>query len=194
MKFKIGKKGGGLSESLSGAAAARRADALGFPAMSPLVRLGKRLVRWAERVLDAVHRPLERISPKLLPIVGVCALTTIAVSALSIILLPILFPSRDAISFLEERVAALDAPKVEKPKAEAGGHGPEKTKQDEGDGHGESNPKKKAASSGQGDAKSKTKEDGSDHAAAAKKETTTAAAKSAPAAKSGGAKKSSAAH
>jgi hypothetical protein len=130
----------------------------------------------------------------LLPILGVCALTTIGVSALSIIVLPILFPARDAISFLEERVSALDAPKVEKPKAESSGQAAEKPKKDDDDGHGEAKPKKRDASSGHGDAKPKTKTDSSGHAAAGKNETTTATVKHAPAAKSGAAKKSSAGH
>lgn len=202
LKFKIGKKGAGGELSAPSAPATRMPDALApgaapsalaLPALSPAVRLGKRVIRVVEAALDAVHRPLARISPNLLPVIGVCALTTIGVSALSIIALPILFPSRDAISYLDERIAALDAPKVEKPRPEAGGHGAEKPTKEAGGGHGDAKTRKKDEGDGHGEAKPKKKEGGSGHAAAAKSESKSATAKAAPAAKPGGAKKADAA-
>jgi hypothetical protein len=198
LKFTIGKKGvGGLAPAtpaMSGrvtdtAQSGAAPSTLDLPALSPAVRLGKRVIRVVEAALDAVHRPLARISPNLLPVIGVCALTTIGVSTLSIVALPILFPSRDAISYLDERIAALDAPKVEKPKPDASEHGAEKPKKDAADGHGDGKAKPKTEGDGHGESKPKKKE-GDGHGTAAKSTTP----KSATSVKSGGAKKADAGH
>jgi hypothetical protein len=41
---------------------------------------------------------------------GWVAATTLIVSILAILLMPVLFPHRDAITFLQEKVARLDSP------------------------------------------------------------------------------------
>jgi hypothetical protein len=79
-------------------------------AAPPVTPLSKRLYRAIDRALDALNRPFAGLSNSQRALVGWVALTTLIVSILAIILMPIVLPHRDAITFLEEKRAQLDMP------------------------------------------------------------------------------------
>ncbi|MBI5864341.1 MAG: hypothetical protein HZB38_07525 [Planctomycetes bacterium] len=124
------------------------------PAIGPVLRLCKAVVRAVEFGLDYVHRPIAARVPAALPLLGTLSLTTIAVSVAAMIGLPILLPARDAITYLDERVTALSEPPppdaVETEPAKGEGHGEGAAKQAES-----KPPEKKAAAHGEKPKKSK---------------------------------------
>jgi hypothetical protein len=82
----------------------------GLSAAPPVTPLSKRLYRAIDRALDALNRPFAGLSNTQRALVGWVALTTLIVSILAIILMPIVLPHHDAITFLEEKRAQLDMP------------------------------------------------------------------------------------
>jgi hypothetical protein len=96
-----------------------------IPIPSIPVTLGwKRAYRVVDAGLELVNAPLARLKPGARNLIGWLALATIGVSLLSAFLLPLLMPRRDAITFLEERLAAMEARKHAPPaEGEGAGHG-----------------------------------------------------------------------
>lgn len=72
--------------------------------------LGQRLYNFIHEWLDRINRPFGELSAATRTNLGYIALTTIVVSVLVIYLMPIVYPNRDAIQFVQERRAALDQP------------------------------------------------------------------------------------
>ena len=86
------------------------------PIARPVAPLGKRLSRAVDNGLDTINQPFERIDRRTRTLVGYVAATTLAISILATILMPLVMPHRDAIVFLQEKRAALNSPPpVEKP-------------------------------------------------------------------------------
>lgn len=86
------------------------------PATQPPTLRGKRLYRTVDEGLDTLNRPFDQMGERTRMLVGRVALTTLIVSILAMILMPLILPHRDAVLFLQEKRAALDAPApVEKP-------------------------------------------------------------------------------
>ena len=86
------------------------------PLPRPVVPLGKRLSRAVDNGLDTINQPFERMDRRTRTLVGCVAATTLAMSILAMILMPLVMPHRDAIVFLQEKKAALSSPPpVEKP-------------------------------------------------------------------------------
>lgn len=81
----------------------------------PVTSLGKRIYRAVDQGLDTINRPFEWMEERTRTLVGWVALTTLIVSFLAVVLMPLILPHRDAIVFLEEKLVKLDAP----PPAEA---------------------------------------------------------------------------
>lgn len=109
-RFKIGKP-----SSQEGVAEYRppegrgSAQAVGIAAR-PVTPPAKRVYRALDRALDRVNRPFERVGTGVRALVGWVALVTLMVSILAIVLMPLVLPHRDAIVFLQEKRAQLDAP------------------------------------------------------------------------------------
>ena len=80
------------------------------PLPRPVVPLGKRLSRAVDNGLDTINQPFERIDGRKRTLLGCVAATTLVISILAMILMPLLMPHRDAIVFLQEKKAALNAP------------------------------------------------------------------------------------
>ena len=75
-----------------------------------MMSLSKRIYRALDQALDRVNRPFERLGTGVRALVGWVALATLIVSILAIVLMPLVLPHRDAIVFLQEKRAQLDAP------------------------------------------------------------------------------------
>jgi hypothetical protein len=109
-RFKIGKP-----SSQEGVAEYRppegrgSAQAVGVAAR-PVTPPAKRVYRALDQALDRVNRPFERVGTGVRALVGWVALATLIVSILAIVLMPLVLPHRDAIVFLQEKRAQLDAP------------------------------------------------------------------------------------
>jgi hypothetical protein len=80
------------------------------PIARPVVPLGKRISRAVDNGLDTINQPFERIDRRTRTLVGCVAATTLVISILAMILMPLLMPHRDAIVFLQEKKAALKSP------------------------------------------------------------------------------------
>ena len=127
-RFKIPPKGAAGAEAPAPAGAV--ADAGGTPnapaetaASGPIVipklGIGKRVYRALDWVLATINRPFSFLPAGLRMIIGGFALTTIAVNGAWMVLQPMLFPPRDAVTYLQERRALLDHP----PETADAGHG-----------------------------------------------------------------------
>lgn len=93
-----------------------------LPELTPQVTWDRRLYRVMDVALDGFHWPFRWLSPKLKELIGWCAVATLVVAVLAALLLPILFPRRDAVDFLQDRVRAMHAP-AEPAEADAKGGG-----------------------------------------------------------------------
>ncbi|MBU0616106.1 MAG: hypothetical protein KKI02_00145 [Planctomycetes bacterium] len=112
-RFQIGKKPAEKNTPRSQPPDERRRAVL---ATQPLTLRGKRLYRTVDEGLDTLNRPFDQLGERTRTLVGYVALTTLIVSILAMILIPLILPHRDAVLFLQERRAALDvAPPVEEP-------------------------------------------------------------------------------
>jgi hypothetical protein len=76
----------------------------------PTVTLGKRAYRLLDAVLTWLNRPFGWVPPGIRGALGVFGLTTLAVFLLALIIKPILMPSTDAFTFLEECLAKAQSP------------------------------------------------------------------------------------
>jgi hypothetical protein len=106
LRFQVGKK------AVKERAAAchppdQRREAL--RAIQPTTPLARRAFRLVDRVLDTINRPFERMGERTRSLAGYIALTTVLVSILAMILMPLILPHRSAVTFLLEKRAALDA-------------------------------------------------------------------------------------
>jgi hypothetical protein len=110
LRFKIGKKTTKPKAAASPPPAAPRKRKELPPAIQPTTSWGKRLFRVADEALDKVNRPFERMQERTKALVGCAALTTLIVSVLAMVAMPLILPHRDATMFLQEKRAALDAP------------------------------------------------------------------------------------
>jgi hypothetical protein len=117
LRFEIGKKSAkeraAASAEPAKPAKADRLDRLhkqkeAVRAIQPVTPWGKRLFRLADQGLDTINRPFERVGDRARNLVGYAALTTVIVSLLAMILMPLIMPHRDAIMFLQEKRAALE--------------------------------------------------------------------------------------
>lgn len=82
--------------------------------LNPRVTIGKRVYRLFDGVLEALNRPFQRLSGGLRGAVGIASVTTIIISLGTSAALPVIWPHRDAIAFLEEKRRELDDPKPKK--------------------------------------------------------------------------------
>ncbi len=98
----------------------------------PTTRVWKRIYRVSDALMDAVNFPLSWASESMRAAIGYAALASIVVSSAWLLLTPIVLPQRDAITYLQERRAALDAP----PPEEDGHGGQPADAHGGGDGHG----------------------------------------------------------
>jgi len=85
----------------------------------PRTPTAKRLSRGVERALDALNRPLAWMPPQWRALTGWLSLATLLVSTLALVLLPVVFPHRDALTFLHEKRVALQARSAQPPAAPA---------------------------------------------------------------------------
>lgn len=76
----------------------------------PTAPMVKRFYRAVDRVLDALNRPFGSLGERGRVLVGWVALTTLIVSILVAVLMPLILPHRDAVAFLQEKRARLDPP------------------------------------------------------------------------------------
>jgi hypothetical protein len=104
-RFKIGSTAARRDSESSGTEDA--ADAGETPAR-PATPLSRRAYRAADAVLDLLNRPFFWLNGGVRNLVGSLALTTIAVALSAWLLLPLLVPNRDAVSFLAEKRAAMN--------------------------------------------------------------------------------------
>lgn len=106
-RFKIGKR-----SSEEGVAEYRPPDERGDAraGAQPVASRSKRVYRALDRALDRINRPFERLGDGQRALVGWVALVTLIVSVLAMALMPLVLPHRDAIVFLQEKRAQLDAP------------------------------------------------------------------------------------
>lgn len=112
-RFRIGENADGEAPAEDQSAPERDEVVTGHAAR-PVAPLAKRVYRTLDRALDALNRPLARLGPGARALVGWVALVTLVVSMLAALLLPRVFPHRDAITFLQEKHAQLDAPPPDK--------------------------------------------------------------------------------
>ena len=73
----------------------------------------KKIVRVLDQVLEAINRPFENVGEQGRKVLGLIALMTTIISLLAIYLMPKILPNRDAVVFLQERIAELHAPTPE---------------------------------------------------------------------------------
>lgn len=111
MRLKIG------DQQLGGAGAAQGSDEPKPPSPAnpgklviPATPIGKRIYRAVDAVLRWIDRPFSKLDPAAKSMIGRAALTSIVVSILLTVLVPLMFPHLDAIMFLEEKVAELPEP------------------------------------------------------------------------------------
>lgn len=79
----------------------------------PRAPLAKRVYRAIDGMLEFVNAPFLRVSEAVRNAIGVVAATSLAVSLLAIVVLPIVTPHRDAIAFVEEKRRALERASAE---------------------------------------------------------------------------------
>ncbi len=131
-RFKIPPKGAAgaapaaAAPQADGAPAAPAEAVASGPIVLPKLGIGKRVYRAFDWVLATINRPFSFLPAGVRAIVGGFALTTIVVNGAWIVLQPMLFSPRDAVTYLQERRALLDHP----PAAADTGHG------ESDDGHG----------------------------------------------------------
>lgn len=111
VRFAIGKKKAAAQAAEYTPPAERGDGESGQGGAPPIPDLQKRLLRMLDGVLDTVNHPLAGLSESTRKLVGLAALVTLVVSLSAMFILPSMLPRRDAISFLQEKRAKLDAPK-----------------------------------------------------------------------------------
>jgi hypothetical protein len=116
----------------------------------PTTAIWKRLYRAIDAVLAIVNLPFVWMPRTARILVGHAAIATTVLAILSANVLPVMFPRRDAITFLAEKRAALDA-------RLSGAIGPESGAHGDADGHG------KAGKDAHGAEKSAPKKDDKGH-------------------------------
>ena len=84
-------------------------------AARPVASLFKRLCRAIDQGLEAVNRPFGRLGDGGRALVGWAALATLIVSILAMILMPMILPHRDALTFLQEKRVQLEPPPADEP-------------------------------------------------------------------------------
>lgn len=86
---------------------------------APVTPLHKRIYRVADRMLDQINIPFGRLRKQHREMLGWIALATTVVSVLTMVVMPILLPQRDAVTFLQEKRWMLDHPAPPEPAADA---------------------------------------------------------------------------
>ncbi len=114
-RFTIGKR-----STDEAAAESRPSDEAGETGASqsvapPVTPLARRVYRAVERGLDRINRPFATLDDGKRALVGWAAMTTLIVSILAMVLIPKILPHRDAVTFLQEKRAQLDAPFAPEP-------------------------------------------------------------------------------
>jgi hypothetical protein len=79
-------------------------------ALLPITSVLKCVRRGIDRALDRINQPFAALDDQKRALVGWAAITTLIVSLLAMLLIPKILPQRDAITFLQEKRARLDAP------------------------------------------------------------------------------------
>jgi len=69
----------------------------------------KGICRLVDRALDTLNKPFARFSSQVRNAIGLAAIATVVISIAALLVLPRLMPRRDAVSFLREKRAQLDA-------------------------------------------------------------------------------------
>lgn len=69
----------------------------------------KGICRLVDRALDTLNKPFDRFSSQVRNAIGLAAIATVVISIAALLVLPRLMPHRDAVSFLREKRAQLDA-------------------------------------------------------------------------------------
>jgi len=88
--------------------------------VAPVAPLRKRIYRAVDQALDTLNQPFGWLSDRAKMLMGWVALSTLLTSFLAILLMPVILPNRDAISFLNDRLELLNAPPPEVGAAEDG--------------------------------------------------------------------------
>jgi hypothetical protein len=69
----------------------------------------KGICRLVDRALDTLNKPFDRFGSQVRNAIGFAAIATVVISVTALLVLPRMFPHRDAVSFLREKRAQLDA-------------------------------------------------------------------------------------
>ncbi len=69
----------------------------------------KGICRLVDRALDTLNKPFDRFGSQVRNAIGLAAIVTVVISTGALLVLPRLMPRRDAVSFLREKRAQLDA-------------------------------------------------------------------------------------
>ena len=115
-RFQIGKKE--VVEEQPDVADYRPPEERGEAASSatelrPAAPIGKRAYRLADRWLEKLNQPFARLDSNIKAAIGMAAVTTVVVSLLAMLLMPVILPHRDAVVFLEEKVQKMNTPAAE---------------------------------------------------------------------------------
>ena len=78
-------------------------------APAPDNALAQRLYRWTDTAIALADRPVRRFNDSTRKMIGWVSATTLLVALLAALVLPAVFPQRDAITFLQEKRAAFNA-------------------------------------------------------------------------------------
>jgi hypothetical protein len=82
----------------------------------PVAPFAKRVYRALDRVIDALNRPFGALGETGRSVIGSVALVTLLISIMAALLIPLILPHRDGITFLEEKTAQLRSqPAAKKP-------------------------------------------------------------------------------
>jgi hypothetical protein len=90
------------------AAEVTEAPRRGAPRRGWIAPLARQVYRTADAALDLVNRPFSWLTGEARNMLGWWALATMAVALSSWLLLPVLLPNRDALTFLKEKRTAID--------------------------------------------------------------------------------------
>lgn len=113
LKLKIGKDAAGAVAGSHGQTDAAPAGDRGAVPAVPHTGLHKRLMRLADRALEAMDRWTRWVPERLQRLIGVVALVTIVVSLVARYTFPLLFRGPDAVEYLRDAVRAVETAQAE---------------------------------------------------------------------------------
>jgi hypothetical protein len=106
LRFRIGEKRTGEATDapqVESAGSPAPSATAGQPApVAPRLSLAKRVYRLADALIERANRPFAFLPPQVRNALGAAALTTIGMSLAALLVLPVLMPNRDALTFLEQ--------------------------------------------------------------------------------------------